>query len=289
VFYQGVVAGAFNDLHRCEKKLTTVIKSRPQSDEAMQAHRLLATAYLRQGKYREALAQVDALLALRPGDSSLGDAPPLLAALRGFPDHEVVRRRSTALELQDAGLPFSINGVQVRCWFDTGADASVLTESEAMRFGLRVLGTPIKVGGVTGALSDSRVAVADELSIGSIWLRHVVFRVLSDGQPPFDQLPPGSRGLIGIPVLLALQRFVWGADGEFERTDSYKMEGAGGAKKMDAAILSSLHFRIAGFAVVLIPADVLLTHTIENSKFFHGNLGIDLRSRHTKRPLISRL
>lgn len=60
------------------------------------------------------------------------------------------------------------------------------------------------------------------------------------------------------------------------RTDSYKTEGVGSAKYMDAATLASLHFSIGGFPVVLSPANALLTHTNEASKFFEGNLGIDL-------------
>lgn len=60
------------------------------------------------------------------------------------------------------------------------------------------------------------------------------------------------------------------------KTDSYKMEGVGGAKNMNAATLPSLQFSIGGFPVVLSPAGVLLRQTTEASKFFHGNLGIDL-------------
>src|SRR3982074_2108585 len=111
VFYQGAVACAFNDLHRCKKKLASVNKSFPHSDDAIEAHRLLASAYMRQGKYREAFAEVTALLALRPGDSDARDELPLPAALPAFPDQEAVRRGSTTLRLQDAGLPISINGV----------------------------------------------------------------------------------------------------------------------------------------------------------------------------------
>jgi predicted aspartyl protease len=344
-FYVGAVACAFNDLPRCEKKLATVIESRPMSDDAIEAHRLLGAAYLRQGRYREALVQVDALLAIRPGDSDVQDDRPLLAALSKFPDQQIVRRRSTTVELQDAGLPISINGVQATYWFDTGADVSVLSESEAKRFGMRVMAVPIKLGGLTGAQTDSRVAVADELSIGSIRLRHVAFLVLPDDQPPFNQSRPGEGGLVGVPVLLALQRFDWGAgrrfaigpkasykrlphadlsfDGhhpvvriQFEdrkltftldtgatntdlyppfaaafpefiraaaKTDSYKMEGVGGARNLDAATLASVHFSIGGFPVVLSPAGVLLTPTIETSKFFYGNLGIDLlQQAHTR-------
>src|SRR5258708_21701315 len=64
-FYQGAVACVFNDLQQCEKKLKTVINASPRSDDAFRSHDLLANAYLRQGKYRKALAQVDAMLALQ--------------------------------------------------------------------------------------------------------------------------------------------------------------------------------------------------------------------------------
>ena len=341
----GAVACAFNHIQRCEKKLATVIESRPKSDDAIEAHRLLGAAYLREGRYREALVQVDALLALRPGDSDVQDDRPLLFALSEFHDQQIVRRRSTAVELQDAGLPISINGVRATYWFDTGADVSVMSESEAKRFGLRVLAVPIRLGGLTGAQTDSRVAVAEELSIGSIQLRHVTFLVLPDDQPPFNQSRPGEGGLVGIPVLLALQRFAWGPDSRFavsskasnqgvphadlcfdghhpvvriqfenrsltftldtgatntdlyppfaaafpgfiraaNKTDSYKMEGVGGARNMEAAILSAVHFDIGTFPVVLSSSGVLLTPTTENSKFFYGNLGIDLlQQAHTR-------
>jgi len=332
------VACAWNDLQRCERKLAPVIKSRPQSDEALQAHRLLSYAYLRQGKYREALAQADAVLALKPGDSDVLGDRPLLAVLSEFPELEVAHGRSTTLQLKDGGLPIAINGVRATYWFDTGANVSALSESEAKRYGLRVLAAPVKIGDVTGTEFESRVAVADEVSIGDIRLKHVAFLVLSSQQPPFDQSAPGEGGLIGLPVLLALQRFTWGADRKFEvgpkslnkavphadlcfdgqhpvaqlqyehrtlaftldtgatntdlyppfakmfpeliraaaKTDSYKMEGAGGAKTLNAAVLPSLRLSIGGFPVVLKPAGVLLEPTVENSKFFHGNLGIDL-------------
>jgi transposase len=115
-FYVGAVACAFNHLQRCEKELATVIESRPKSDDAIEAHRLLGAAYLRQGRYREALVQVDALLALRPGDSDVSDDRPLLVALSEFPDQQIMRRRSTTVKLQDAGLPISINGVKATYW-----------------------------------------------------------------------------------------------------------------------------------------------------------------------------
>jgi predicted aspartyl protease len=336
-FYQGAVACAFNDVRRCEKKFREVFNSAPKSDEAVEAHRTLASAYLSHGAYKKALAQVDAILALRPTDADALGGHPVLAPLADTPDQRIAGRPTT-VQLQDEGLPFSINDVRATYWFDTGAELSVLAESEAKRFGLRVRPTSVQVGDVNGTKVSMRIAVADELAIGSIRVRHVAFLVLPDNQPPFDEQSPGSRGLIGLPVLLAFERFVWGADKTFKigpesshkgmphaglcfdgnhplvqvayenrplaftldtgatntdlyppfasafpelirlatKTDSYKMEGVGGAKYMEAATLDSLKLGIGGFPVTLKSAGVLLKPSTDASRFFAGNLGIDL-------------
>jgi len=336
-FYQGAVACAFNDARRCERKFRDVFNSAPSSDEAVEAHRILASAYFTHGEYKKALEQVNAILALRPTDADALGGRPVIAVLADTPDQKRAGRQTT-VELQDGGLPFSINGVHATYWFDTGAELSVLTESEAKRFGLRVHSASVQVGDLNGTQVNSRIAVADELSVGSIRTKHVAFLVLPDNQPPFNEQSSGSRGLIGLPVLLAFDKFVWGADKSFEigpesshkrvphadlcfdgnhpvvqvayekrplafvldtgatntdlypsfasafpelirsatRTDSYKMEGVGGAKYMEAATLESLKFSIGGFPATLKSVGVLLKPTNEVSRFFAGNLGIDL-------------
>jgi hypothetical protein len=137
-FYQGVVACAFNDLHRCKAKLGAVIKAHRKSDEAIEAHKRLVSYYLIHGQYREAQAEDNAVLAIKPGDYDALSILPLLAAFSQSPDQQTERKRPTTLQLQDGGLPFSINGVEATYWFDTGANVSVLSESEAKRFGLEV-------------------------------------------------------------------------------------------------------------------------------------------------------
>jgi hypothetical protein len=54
------------------------------------------------------------------------------------------------------------------------------------------------------------------------------------------------------------------------------MEGVGGAKYMEAATLESLKFSIGEFPVTLKSVGVLLKPTTDGSRFFAGNLGIDL-------------
>jgi hypothetical protein len=133
-FYQGVVACAFNEARRCKNILGSVIRSHPKSDEAIEANKRLASSYLTLEKYREALVRVNAVLAVKPDDSDALGVQPLLAALSEFPDQQMLRRRSTALELQEGGLPFSINSVQATWdWQDRGSEA----ESVERRVGAR--------------------------------------------------------------------------------------------------------------------------------------------------------
>ena len=337
-FYQGVVACAFNDARRCKKLLGSVLRSTPDSAVAIEARKRLASFYLVRGQYREAATQVNAVLAVKPDDSDALGVQPLLAAISEFPDQQLERRRSTTLQLQEGGLPFSINNVQATYWFDTGANFSILSESEARRFGLQIRTVAAKARVSTGAQVAFQIAVADRLAFGPILLRNVAFLVFPDDQPPFKDQPMGSRGLIGIPVLLAFGTFTWGVDRTFKityapvaaqtahpnlcfdgntpvtqvqfegrnlnfvldtgatntdlfppfasafpelirsakNTDSYQMQGVGSTMNMNAAILESAHFSIGGFPVTLKPANVLLSPAGEASKFFHGNLGIDL-------------
>jgi hypothetical protein len=59
------------------------------------------------------------------------------------------------------------------------------------------------VGGTIGL----RVAIVENFAIGGLRLKNAAFAVLPDSQEPFKDLPDGSRGLIGIPVLLAMEAF----------------------------------------------------------------------------------
>jgi hypothetical protein len=220
LFYRAVVACAFNGVRSCEKKSKAVVRSKPRSEQAYAAHSLLAALYLRSGQYRKTLSQVDEMLTLKPDDAEATSDRPLLVALSGSPDQSIGTRRSSRLILHregaDLGVPVSINGTPATYTFDTGANVSLLSESEAKRLGLTVRDVGSKMEVMTGARVSLRVAVADELAAGAFRVEHVAFLVFPDDQPPFNDLPLGARGIIGIPVLLAFQSFSWESDGSFE-------------------------------------------------------------------------
>ena len=69
-----------------------------------------------------------------------------------------------------------------------------------------------------GTAVGVRVATADDLVVGGFRLKNVAFLVFRDDQQPFSDLPPGHRGAIGVPVLLAFGTFSWGADNVQDRS-----------------------------------------------------------------------
>jgi predicted aspartyl protease len=334
-FDRGAVECAFSQLSECETDLHGAMGS-PDKQIAIEAHRILISAYFRTGQYKAAQKEADALLALNPNDSDTKGDYPLLKLLGQSPD-QAVQNGSSALHIQEHGLPVFINAKPATYWFDTGANLSVISESEARRLGLSTQTVESKVGVMTGAKVQFRVAVASHVQIGNSRLQNVAFLVFPDDQQPFSSLPEESRGLLGMPILLALGRVSFGPDRHFEispkqidsssthpnlcfdgknpialveyagrqlsftldtgatNTDLYppfarafpklvrhgktatsKMEGVGSTDDLHSVVLESLKLRIDEFSAVLRPATVLLTENGESSKYFHGNLGIDL-------------
>lgn len=219
-FYRGASACAFGDLQSCEKSLHSTITSAPHSAQSAEAHAILEAAYLRAGQYKKALSHVEARLAINADDADAKNDYALLAVLGRGPEQSLSRRAFSRLpwRTSDTGLnaPVSINGRSGQYAFDTGAELSVLSESEAKRLGLVVHETGAKTGNIAGGQVAFKTAVADELAIGGFRLAHVAFIVFSDDQAPFKSLPPGSRGLIGLPVMLSLGTLRWKANGTFE-------------------------------------------------------------------------
>jgi hypothetical protein len=144
----------------------------------------------------------------------------LFAALSQYPEQSVTERHSSTIRysMKDGNLfiPVSINGRSANYMLDTGANFSSVSESETERLGLVVhAGVGTKVGDSTGAgVVLQKTAVADQLRVGNVCLRHVAFLVLPDQR--FTDIPPSERGAVGLQVLLALQTVRWSTDGTLQ-------------------------------------------------------------------------
>ena len=209
---------AFNDTTACEDKFKKILATQTDPATAKQIHHILASVALRQGRYRRARQELDALLAIDPNDTDARGGRPLVEVLSHFPDQTVRGGNKAITQLDGGKLPVLINARKASYFFDTGANLSVLTESEAAQFGMEVQAvTADQVStDISGAKVSFRVALAKRVSLGAIELSNVAFLVSSNDQQPFVDMEPGHRGLIGLPILSALGSVSWTRAGLFE-------------------------------------------------------------------------
>jgi gag-polyprotein putative aspartyl protease len=341
-FYAAEVACAFNDTATCEERFKKVIASEPNSMAAKQVHHVLAYAAFREGRYGRAFREIDALLAIDPKDDDAKDTRPFFDALSHFPDQEVQESETSKETVQmDGGkLSLLINGRKASYFFDTGANLSTLSESEALRLGMEI--KDVNAGGGSADINGNRVlfrvALANSLALGGIVLNNVAFLVASNERQPFVDMEPGQRGLIGLPVLRALGSIKWSragivdvdrsprranmaaanlcfddlsliAEASFEQhelpfvldtgatttdlwpkfagvagdlirksgtRESQTVTGMGGSQKFDATSIPKVVLRLGGRSVTLQPAHILKTQQKAETRWFYGNLGIDL-------------
>jgi predicted aspartyl protease len=220
-FYRGAVAYAFNRVSETEQNLKSVIDSAPEPNQASDAREMLINLYLRTGNYREALSETERELALKPEDANLKNAAALLTALGQSPKLQVVSNQVSRVHYRqkDGNLfvPVEFGKRRANYIVDTGANFSLISQTEAKRLGLTLLDSSgHNIEGSSGAKVEFSVAIADELKVGDFQLRNVPFLVVPDDQQPFVELQAGERCILGLPVILSFKTLRWKQDGTFE-------------------------------------------------------------------------
>jgi predicted aspartyl protease len=215
LFYRGVLECRFGQEASGIATLQRVLATNPNQAVARRSHEEMAWAFERMGRYKEASEQWAEALRLIPKDdpdySENANTGLLMSSLSEVAAQTVdfagaVSTRASRNRLGTWNVPVEINHVLGSWIFDTGADQSTITESEAKRMGLSVVGTKAYVGGSTGATNKMRLAVVKELGFAGADLHNVVLLVLPDQS--LNVGPPHHRyqitGILGIPVLRAL-------------------------------------------------------------------------------------
>lgn len=218
LFYRGATEAAFNQIKLAQKNLSAVIKAAPHSHDAHEAHEMLAEMYFRNGLYREAYLQIGAILAEDPNADDVKNVSSMFRALSQSDQIVLTKKASTLpMFMNEDGVyvPIVLDGHEAHYSLDTGSNLSVMSESEAKRLGLQVQGVETQFGSVTAAHIGARIAIVKDLIIGGLHLENVAFDVLPDAQEPFVDSPEEERGILGIPVLIAMQTFRWDPKGTF--------------------------------------------------------------------------
>jgi predicted aspartyl protease len=187
LFYRGVVASRFGREEEGIGLLQEFLATKPTPEMAREAQEEISSAWVRLGRYGEALR-------------NSSEADPLIASFRDFPPEsvEIVEGppiKATRNRLGSWDVPVQVNGVDTRLIFDTGANFSGICESEARRMGLSIRDSQATVAGATRSDNPVRVASAD-IVLGSAHIRNVVFLVFA-GFRRFARLTgSGSRAMV---------------------------------------------------------------------------------------------
>ncbi|HXO88283.1 MAG TPA: retropepsin-like aspartic protease [Candidatus Acidoferrales bacterium] len=177
---------------------------------------------IRLGRYGDAALALSEVLRLTPlNDIDRADTENSRALYESLADVapqtvEFGEETTAQAEFDPLGswdVPVEVNGHKGKWIFDTGANWSTVSESEAAEMGLALRETNTYVKGSTGKKNPLRVAIAGDLRFGNAHLRNVVFLVLSDKALYVGPLKYQIRGILGIPVLRALGRVAISAKG----------------------------------------------------------------------------
>lgn len=187
------------------------IEKHPQADASQraEAYGALCDVYTRVGRYREA---ADACLRkaelAQDGDS---DSRNSIAFRRALSQTPPIRARG------DVDVPLSYgwtgmaevsaraNRVTTQWGVDTGAQVSVVSETDAGRLGVRMLDGSLHLGGSTPGSASGGVGLIDHLQIAGTDIDNVPVFVLPDAAltpAPGHVVPP----ILGAPVLYAFGR-----------------------------------------------------------------------------------
>lgn len=212
-FFRAAMECVLNKTDACEREMAAVIQADRGSDFEYEAYSQLTALYLRQGKYRHALEQIEAMLRLRPNDADARNVGVLLKAASAAPEQQVAHPGPAHVPWVAPGksltIPASIDGHRVKYFFDTGANFSIISDADAKRLNLTVRSENVAVNNSTGQQAQFHVATAGHLQMGDFDVENVAFLVFPQGQPPFDDLAPFEQGMLGISPLLAAKRFSW--------------------------------------------------------------------------------
>ncbi|HRW94985.1 MAG TPA: retropepsin-like aspartic protease [Bacteroidales bacterium] len=143
-----------------------------------------------------------------PGKENVGNNLTLWSALSEVPTQRITIEGYTVLELQKdiAGLDnitVSAGGETLGFIFDTGANLSTVCKSVAENMGMDIIPVEIQVGSITGEKVPAQLAVCEQMSIGKIVVKNIVFLVFPDDQLSFPQVGYKISGILGYPVIEA--------------------------------------------------------------------------------------
>jgi predicted aspartyl protease len=213
VFYRAVAAAVYNE-SEAEPLFKQVIKDEPASEHAYEAYSWLANIYQKSGRYHSLAVIRQEQWKAFPEKEATSSQKKEDAPFMSLPDQVNGPRMAAAIHHDGHSLPAPavINGKRTEFFFDNGADLSCISEQEAKRLGMIFSGSVGAMETMTNSVGF-RMATAKNVTIGKMHFENVSFAVFPDNQPPMSLVSLSHRGIIGLPLMVAIGTFQWNANG----------------------------------------------------------------------------
>ncbi len=231
-FFEGVMANRRNRVAESIKMLEPLMPSlsATNKDRAVIALSTLADDYEKTFRYSDAADTYEELE--RRFGSSMDDqerqrvsreaarwsllrgAPPQSAEVKVPFTVPIARNKVGLLEVSAEFGRFHESLI-----LDTGANLSAISFNLARRLGLKLSSSVATSGGIAGRRMAVHTAVIPEVRLGQAKLRNVAVIVVNDEDLVIPDLHYRIPGSIGFPVLSALGRITFFADGRFGVSD----------------------------------------------------------------------
>ena len=227
-FFEGVMANRLNRVADSIKMLEPLAQSLSTADKdrAVTTLTTLADDYEKSFRYSDAAntyVDLDKRFGLVMDENErqrVSREAARWSLLRGSPPQSVeVKESFTVPTRRDrVGLPevyVDFGKIRESLILDTGANLSAISFSLAQRLGLKLSKASATSNGIAGRRMTIRTAIVPEVRIGAAKLRNVAVIVINDKDMIVPTLHYRIPGSIGFPVLSALGRITFFADGRF--------------------------------------------------------------------------
>ncbi|WP_335964336.1 retropepsin-like aspartic protease [Galbibacter sp. PAP.153] len=213
LYFEAILANAFNKPQESNKTITAFLNAYPEKDslskkmlQAELINHIYLSEYEKALKTNEILQEdyVTKLDSLELAD--LKNTHKIWSALKNIAKQEVIKKTAVTLPVKKdmAGLStilITSGGKSMDFVFDTGANFSVIQKSVARELGMKIIPSNFTVEAVTGLEVKSDLAVADQIKLGDILLKNVVFLAFNDTDLSFPSIGYEIKGIIGFPVI----------------------------------------------------------------------------------------
>lgn len=227
-FFGAIIDNAFNKIEESNHKIDTLLKGELNLPDSLmvklfEVHQDNAVKLLEYAKakdiinviltnYKEFLSETE--------EKDFENSLKIWTALENTPKQTVTKNGSQRLPLEKdkAGLDnleVSCKTISEKFIFDTGANISTVTKSTAQKLGMKLIPADIEVGTITGKKVKSQLAVSDKINLGGIEINNAVFLVFEDSDLYFEPIDYQINGIIGFPIINALEEIQITQDGLF--------------------------------------------------------------------------